>query len=145
MKKNALALEEQLCFAFYKAHKSFTKVYKTELSKLGLTYPQYLVMLVLWEEPEIVLTLSDIGARLSLDSGTLTPLLKRLETQGFITRSRNPEDEREILIELTKHGRSLQKSATGIPKKLISKTKLSATESVRLRNQVNTLVETLEQ
>jgi DNA-binding MarR family transcriptional regulator len=113
---NALALDEQFCFALYSASHAMTKTYKPMLEQLGLTYPQYLVMLVLWEQDAILV--KDIGARLYLDSGTLTPLLKRLEAAGLLTRTRDPADERQVRIELTGHGRSLRAESEAIPEQL---------------------------
>ncbi|MBW8902225.1 MAG: MarR family transcriptional regulator, partial [Massilia sp.] len=102
---NMLALENQFCFALYSASHAMTKTYKPLLDRLGLTYPQYLVMLVLWEQDGILV--KDIGARLFLDSGTLTPLLKRLEASGMLERNRDPLDERQVRISLSEEGRAL--------------------------------------
>jgi DNA-binding MarR family transcriptional regulator len=109
----ALKLENQLCFSLYSASLAMTKLYKPLLAKLGLTYPQYLAMLVLWENDGLVV--SEIGERLYLDSGTLTPLLKRLEAGGFITRQRDPGDERRVRVNLTLAGRALKTDAASIP------------------------------
>src|SRR5689334_10034297 len=108
-----LRLDNQLCFALYSASLAMTKLYKPLLDELGLTYPQYLAMLVLWERDG--LTVSDIGERLSLDSGTLTPLLKRLETSGLVTRIRDVQDERRVHITLTAAGRRMKQRAQKIP------------------------------
>ena len=108
-----LALNNQFCFALYSASHAMTKTYKPLLDGLGLTYPQYLVMLVLWEQDAILV--KDIGARLFLDSGTLTPLLKRLEGNGLLTRNRDPHDERQVRIVLTNQGRQLRKLAEAVP------------------------------
>src|SRR6201981_853252 len=99
-----LMLSNQLCFAVYSAAHAFNRIYKPLLDRLGLTYPQYLVMLVLWERDRVAGT--EIGARLHLDSGTLTPLLKRLEQAGLIKRTRSSEDERQVLIDLTAQGQA---------------------------------------
>lgn len=109
----ALLLDNQLCFALYSASLAMTKLYKPLLDELGLTYPQYLVLLVLWERDG--LTVSELGQRLTLDSGTLTPLLKRLETNGLISRLRDTQDERRVLIRLTSQGRRLKTRALRIP------------------------------
>lgn len=101
-----LTLENQLCFALYAATRTLTKAYRERLEPLGLTYPQYLVLVVLWENDG--LTVSDIGRRLMLDSGTLTPLLKRLEAAEIVRRERGREDEREVRIWLADKGRSLK-------------------------------------
>jgi MarR family transcriptional regulator, organic hydroperoxide resistance regulator len=108
-----IPLDQHLCFSLYSASLAMTKVYKPLLKELKLTYPQYLVMLVLWERD--VRRVSDIGAALFLDSGTLTPLLKKLEVQGFVERMRSKEDERQVIISLTSLGRMLQTKSQGIP------------------------------
>jgi DNA-binding MarR family transcriptional regulator len=106
-------LDHQLCFALYSASLAMTKLYKPLLEPLGLTYPQYLVMLVLWEGDGI--TVSQLGERLALDSGTLTPLLKRLEAATFIQRLRDAADERRVLLQLTATGRALRSRAGDVP------------------------------
>ncbi|WP_279480825.1 MarR family transcriptional regulator [Aureimonas sp. SK2] len=108
-----LLLDEQLCFAIYSATHAFNRFYKPRLDRLGLTYPQYLVMMVLWEEePQ---TVGSIGDRLLLDSSTLTPLLKRLETAGYVSRNRSSRDERVVEVTLTPVGRALRDDACPIP------------------------------
>lgn len=109
-----LLLGNQLCFAIYSTAHTFNRVYKPLLDKLGLTYPQYLVMLVLWERDD--LPVKDIGERLFLDSGTLTPLLKRLEAAELIKRTRSTEDERQVMIALTSRGQSLRKRPGRCPR-----------------------------
>lgn len=104
MSKDALALENQLCFAIYSASHAFTKFYKPLLSELDVTYPQYLVLLFLWQSPEARVT--DICTAMGLDTGTLSPLLKRLEKTGYIRRDRSAEDERQVVIRLTPLGQS---------------------------------------
>ena len=108
-----LALENQFCFALYSASLAMTKTYKPFLDKLGLTYPQYLVMLVLWQQDDVLV--KSIGEKLFLDSGTLTPLLKRLEASSLIERTRDEADERQVRITLTREGRALKKKAQCIP------------------------------
>jgi MarR family transcriptional regulator, organic hydroperoxide resistance regulator len=108
-----LELDRQLCFALYSASLAMTKLYKPLLDPLGLTYPQYLVLLVLWEGDAI--TVSQLGARLTLDSGTLTPLLKRLESASLVQRLRDAADERRVLLRLTPRGRSLKARAQAVP------------------------------
>ncbi len=105
-------LEKQLCFAVYATAHAFTRAYKPILDKVGLTYPQYLVMLVLWEKAE--LPVKTIGEQLDLDSGTLSPLLKRLEQTGLIKRTRDSRDERQVIVSLTPKGRSMQSEANSI-------------------------------
>ena len=114
---NRLALDHQFCLALYSASHAMTKTYKPMLDRLGLTYPQYLVMLVLWEQDAILV--KDIGARLFLDSGTLTPLLKRLEAHALVSRNRNVLDERQVRIELTEQGRALRLDAEAIPEQVL--------------------------
>jgi len=111
-----LLLDNQLCFALHSTTLAMTKVYRGLLTDLGLTYPQYLVMLVLWEQDG--LTVSSIGERLFLDSATLTPLLKRLEAAGVLTRARAIEDERQVIVTLTDAGRELKESARAVPQGL---------------------------
>jgi DNA-binding MarR family transcriptional regulator len=111
-----LALDKQLCFALYSASLAMTKVYKPLLAPLGLTYPQYLVMLALWEDD--AQSVSNLGARLALDSGTLTPLLKRLEAQGQLSRERDAQDERRVIVRLTAAGRKLKLQARRIPQEI---------------------------
>ncbi|WP_410503215.1 MarR family transcriptional regulator [Exiguobacterium acetylicum] len=114
---NPLALDEQLCFPFYAISREITRRYRPLLEPLGLTYPQYLVMLVVWEEEGQ--SLKAIGERLHLDSGTLTPLLKKLETADLLRRVRKPEDERHIQIFLTDAGRGLRTQAESVPLDLV--------------------------
>jgi DNA-binding MarR family transcriptional regulator len=108
-----LQLDRQLCFALYSASLAMTKLYKPLLEPLGLTYPQYLVMLVLWEGDGI--TVSQLGERVALDSGTLTPLLKRLEASKLVQRLRDNADERRVLLQLTQAGRALKGKAAAVP------------------------------
>ena len=133
----ALLLDNQLCFALYSASLAMTKVYKPLLDDLGLTYPQYLAMLVLWERDG--LTVSELGERLFLDSGTLTPLLKRLEALGLVARIRAVEDERRVHITLTAAGRKLKVRAAKIPGCVLSATQCSIPELVSLTQQVQAL------
>ena len=120
--KTTLPIDRQLCFAVYSASHAFTRAYRQLLAPLGLTYPQYLVMLVLWERDGI--RVKEIGAALFLDSGTLTPLLKRLEMLGLVRRVRDDQDERQVSILLTKIGRDLQEKAAGLPAELMCMTHL---------------------
>lgn len=114
----ALFLENQLCFPLYAASRLTTKVYGPFLDKMGLTYPQYLVLLVLWQYE--ALSVKEIGARLYLESNTLTPLLKRLEQKALILRNRSKSDERAVIISLTSQGKKLKDEAMSIPQKIIS-------------------------
>jgi DNA-binding MarR family transcriptional regulator len=122
--ENPLLLDNQLCFALYSASLLMTKLYKPLLDEIGLTYPQYLAMLALWEEDGV--TVSALGARLHLDSGTLTPLLKRLEKAGLLTRERNEEDERK-------------KRAADIPRKIVAATGANLPEIINLRKRLKKL------
>lgn len=131
---NMLALENQFCFALYSASHAMTKTYKPMLDRLGLTYPQYLVMLVLWEQDAILV--KDIGARLFLDSGTLTPLLKRLEANGLVSRNRDPHDERQVRIALSADGRALRAKAQEIPKQVLCASGQQLTELSRIRAEL---------
>ena len=133
----ALLLDNQLCFALYSTSLAMTKLYKPLLDALGLTYPQYLAMLVLWEQDG--LTVSELGERLYLDSGTLTPLLKRLEVAGLIARLRAVEDERRVHITLTAAGRRLRSRAAKIPGCILDASQCSLTELVSLTKQVQAL------
>lgn len=112
----SLLLDNQLCFALYSASLTMTKIYKPLLQELGLTYPQYLVLLTLWERDDV--TVSTLGERLFLDSGTLTPLLKRLEAAGLLSRQRALEDERQVIVSLTEAGWQLRQQAQTIPQEI---------------------------
>ena|SRR5688572_10845500 len=133
----ALQLDNQLCFALYSASLAMTKLYKPLLDELGLTYPQYLVMLVLWEGDGLMV--SELGQRLSLDSGTLTPLLKRLEAAGLISRLRDVQDERRVHIHLTAAGRKLKARAAKVPACVLAASQCSIPELVALTRQVREL------
>jgi MarR family transcriptional regulator, organic hydroperoxide resistance regulator len=132
-----LRIDNQLCFALYSASLAMSKVYKPHLDALGLTYPQYVVMLVLWEQDG--LTVSDIGERLFLDSGTLTPLLKRLEAASLITRTRDSADERRVLITLSPQGRRLKARAATIPGCILDATQCSLPQVRALTSQIKAL------
>ncbi len=136
-----LRLDHQLCFALYSGSLAMTKLYKPLLAPLGLTYPQYLVMLVLWEQDE--LAVSEVGERLSLDSGTLTPLLKRLEQAGLLARSRDRADERRVLVRLTPAGRGLKQQALHIPHQLACASACSLDELQALTQRLQQLREQL--
>ncbi|OSZ73037.1 MarR family winged helix-turn-helix transcriptional regulator [Hydrogenophaga sp. IBVHS1] len=133
----ALQLDHQLCFALYSASLAMTKLYKPLLEDLGLTYPQYLAMLVLWETDGV--TVSELGDRLHLDSGTLTPLLKRLESAELVTRLRDVQDERRVLIRLTATGRKLKARAARIPGCVLQATQCDLSEVLNLTRQVQAL------
>jgi DNA-binding MarR family transcriptional regulator len=138
---DALRLNRQVCFAMYSASRAATAVYRPMLEELGLTYPQYLAMLVLWEaEPR---TVRELGEELGLDSGTLSPLLKRLEALGLVQRRRSSEDERRVEIFLTDAGAGLSARASGIPQRLADAAGLTAAELDQLRETLGRLSEAL--
>ena len=132
-----LHLDNQLCFALYSASLAMTKLYKPLLDELGITYPQYLAMLALWERDGQ--TVSGLGERLSLDSGTLTPLLKRLEAQGQIARLRDVQDERRVRITLTAEGRALRDQAEAIPQCVLQSSQCSIAELTALTTELKQL------
>lgn len=132
-----LLLDNQLCFALYSTSLAMTKLYKPLLDELGLTYPQYLAMLVLWEKDGLMV--SELGERLYLDSGTLTPLLKRLEASGLISRIRAMEDERRVHITLTAAGRKLKSRAAKIPGCILEASQCSIPELTALTQQMRAL------
>jgi len=134
-----LWLSNQLCFPIYAAANAIAKAYRPYLAPLGLTYPQYLVMLVLWEKDQV--SVGAIGKKLHLDSGTLTPLLKRLESAGLLKRIRSPEDERVVVISLTAEGLKLQASARPIPRLLARDMPLSPVQAMGLKSGLEALFE----
>jgi DNA-binding MarR family transcriptional regulator len=135
-----LSLDNQLCFQLYSASRLMTKLYQPLLKPLDLTYPQYLVMLVLWEyQIGHKFTVTELGDRLKLDSGTLTPLLKRLESKHLIQRQRSSEDERQVWIRLAPLGESLKQQAKRIPEKLVCDSGIDQDELVKVRELLKTL------
>lgn len=130
-------LDNQLCFALYSASLAMTKLYKPLLEPLGLTYPQYLTLLVLWERDG--LSVGELGERLFLDSGTLTPLLKRMEASGWLSRTRAADDERRVLVHLTAEGRALKRRAASVPRELAVASGCSADELVALTRRLQQL------
>ena len=132
-----LKLENQLCFAVYSAAHAFTAAYKPLLEPLGLTYPQYLVLLALWETDG--LAVKEIGQRLSLDSGTLTPMLKRLEVAGFVRRRRDKKDERQVRVTLTEKGRILRTDAAEARRAIVCALGDSEERIQKLRHSVTEL------
>ena len=130
-------LDNQLCFALYSASLATTRIYKPLLEPLGLTYPQYLALLVLWEHDG--LTVGELGERLFLDSGTLTPLLKRMETAGWLSRQRAADDERRVIVTLTAEGRALKRRAAVVPRGLAAATGCSAEELMSLTQRLQQL------
>ena len=138
-----LRLENQICFAVYSAAHAFAQAYKPHLDPMGLTYPQYLVMLLLWERDGR--SVNEIARPLHLDSGTLTPLLKRMEKAGLVTRQRDTKDERIMRIHLTDHGRSLRERACTIPQALLCASGLELSGLTALRDEVNLLAQNLRE
>jgi MarR family transcriptional regulator, organic hydroperoxide resistance regulator len=141
MKYENLKLDNQLCFALYSATHALTRAYRNALESTGLTYTQYLVLLALWENDK--LTVKSVADRLDLDSASLTPILKRLEAAGFLTRQRNKADERVVEIKLTERGHALQDEVTNIQKRVACQTGLPADEFNQLKNSLHKLVETM--
>ena len=138
---NAMLLNEQLCFALYSTSLAMTKAYKPLLEEIGLTYPQYLAMLVLWELDG--LTVKELATRLSQDSGSLTPVLKRLEAQGLISRGRDPSDERNLSLMLTREGRALRAKGMKVNRAFARACGLTDDEMARLRQSMTQLRESL--
>ncbi|KOF21478.1 MarR family transcriptional regulator [Ensifer adhaerens] len=136
-----MKLDNFLCFAVYSANHAFTRVYKPLLEALDLTYPQYLVMVLLWDNDDQ--TVGSLGEKLFLESSTLTPMLKRLEAAGYISRVRDKADERQVRVQLTDIGRSLRQKATDVPRGLMDVMHLSAEDLERLRLEVSSLRNTL--
>ncbi|ARF51759.1 MarR family winged helix-turn-helix transcriptional regulator [Pantoea stewartii] len=137
VKAAPLLLDQQLCFALYSANLAMHKVYRKLLSQMDITYPQYLVMLVLWQQDS--LTVSEICERLFLDSATLTPLLKRLENAGLINRQRSRQDERQVVVSLTDSGWALRQQAESIPDDIQCASDCSEDEMYALKLQLNQL------
>ncbi|BAC15414.1 transcriptional regulator [Oceanobacillus iheyensis HTE831] len=131
MANDILKLDNQICFPLYAATREMTKRYRPLLEELNVTYPQYIVLLVLWETDRI--SVKALGERLLLDSGTLTPMLKRMEEHGFIQRMRSKEDERIVEVVLTEQGKQAEKQAEKIPIKFIEQTNLNEAEAVQLK------------
>nr|WP_324605047.1 MarR family transcriptional regulator [Streptomyces sp. NRRL S-1022] len=137
-----LRLDRQICFSLHAASRAFNGVYRVVLKELGLTYPQYLVMLVLWEQGE--LPVKKLGEQLRLDSGTLSPLVKRLEAAGLVRRERSAEDERSVLVQLTGEGTALRGRALEVPRRIMSATGFDLAEIVDLRARLDQLTTALD-
>lgn len=137
-----LKLENQLCFAVYAFSREITKIYRPLLEPLGLTYTQYLVMIVLWEKDGI--SLKELGSKLRLDSGTLTPLLKKLENDGNIERTRDKRDERNLIIYLSEKGKELMKEAENVPNNIACSLPMDLDGIVGLREQLKLILDQLE-
>jgi DNA-binding MarR family transcriptional regulator len=139
----SLLLDNQLCFALYAASLAMSKAYKPHLNAVGLTYPQYLVMLVLWENQQ--LSISEIGDLLYLDSGTLTPLLKRLESSNYVVRERDREDERRVNVRLTVSGKNLKKKILPLPNVILENTQCSRPQAMKLAQDLRALGDRLRE
>jgi DNA-binding MarR family transcriptional regulator len=139
-----LELDRQLCFALYAASRAMTRAYAPLLADSGLTYPQYITMLVLWQDPDQPRSVGELGERLHLDSGTLTPLLKRLTSMGYVTRSRDPADERRVLVTLTADGLALRDRLADVPLSIASCLGMDPAEGIALRNRLTELTQSLE-
>ncbi|MFF5189061.1 MarR family winged helix-turn-helix transcriptional regulator [Streptomyces sp. NPDC000345] len=140
--ENWLLLDRQICFSLHAASRAFNGVYRVILKELGLTYPQYLVMLVLWEHGE--LPVKKLGEHLRLDSGTLSPLLKRLESAGLVRRERSARDERSVEIRLTDEGAALRERALEVPRRIVSATGFRLDEISELRERLDQLTGALD-
>ncbi|WP_416975096.1 MarR family winged helix-turn-helix transcriptional regulator [Streptomyces sp. 4F14] len=138
-----LRLDRQICFSLHAASRAFNGVYRVILKDLGLTYPQYLVMMVLWDEG--TLPVKKLGEHLRLDSGTLSPLLKRLETAGLVHRERSARDERSVEVRLTDEGTALRAQALQVPRRIVSATSFDPEELHALKNRLDELTTALDE
>lgn len=141
MSYEQLKLENQLCFPFYAASRLITREYQPYLDRLGITYPQYLVLLILWEADGV--SVNDISNKLILNTNTVTPLLKRMEKQGIITRTRSGADERRVIVHLTGSGKKMKRSAASIPEKLaagIFSGEMTVDDMMKLKGQLNSII-----
>jgi DNA-binding MarR family transcriptional regulator len=139
-----LELDRQLCFALYTASRAVVRAYAPLLEDAGLTYPQYVTMLVLWEDQDRPRSIGELGERLHLDSGTLTPLLKRLASMGYLTRSRDAEDERRVLVRLTAEGLTLRARLAAVPESFLACLGMDVPDASALRDQLTELAASLE-
>ena len=137
-------LDRQLCFALYTASRAVVRTYGPLLDEAGLTYPQYVTMMVLWEDPQRPRSVGELGGRLHLDSGTLTPLLKRLAAMGYVTRARDADDERRVLVTLTPDGLALRDRLAAVPESFLGCLGLDVAEASALRDQLLALTAALE-
>ncbi|ABR32963.1 MULTISPECIES: MarR family winged helix-turn-helix transcriptional regulator [Clostridium] len=141
-KYESIKLDNQVCFSLYAASREIIKLYKPILDKFNLTYTQYIAMLVLWEDEKS--TVKDIGRRLHLDSGTLTPLLKKIEGMGLITRYRDTNDDRVVIIELTEKGRLLKDDILEVPRQIVCKANITTESAIELKRNLDELLKSLE-
>ncbi|WRP06008.1 MarR family transcriptional regulator [Rossellomorea aquimaris] len=140
--KDPLLLENQICFKIYTAEREITKLYRGLLEEIGVTYPQYLALLVLWEDGTV--SVKELGRKLFLDSGTLTPMLKRMESNGLVDRHRSVEDERSVVISLTKKGEAMKEKAACVPTRLIERLEMDGEELERLDQTLTTILGRLQ-
>lgn len=137
-----LRLDKQLCFSVYVLHREIMQAYRPILNDIGLTYPQYITMMTLWQQDNV--TVNQLGETLQLDSGTLTPLLKRLESKSFLTRTRSKEDERVVKIELTTEGRSLKEKASCVPIQILESLQMSMDDMQQLKALADKVVQKIK-
>lgn len=145
IKYDQLKLSNQLCFPVYAASRLITREYQPHLDELGITYPQYIALMVLWENDGI--TVNEITQKLILNTNTVTPLLKRMESQGLITRQRSSDDERKVIVKLTEKGKMLQEQAAAIPQKLVAglaASSMTIEELIELKNGLNNIINFLK-
>lgn len=142
-KNEVLKLENQLCFAIYACSRKLTKMYRPLLEQLDITYPQYLVLMLLWDKKQQ--TVSELGQRLYLDSGTLTPLLKRMENTGLVQRTRSKQDERKVIVKITHKGDQLKEKASEIPGKMFCQSGLSVEEFYGLKADLEKLLDRINE
>lgn len=140
--KDPLLLENQICFKIYTAEREITKLYRSLLEEIGVTYPQYLALLVLWEEKTI--SVKELGRKLFLDSGTLTPMLKRMEANGLVERKRSSEDERSVIISLTDKGMEMKEKAECVPTRLLERLDMDGDELLKLDQTLTTILNKLQ-
>lgn len=145
MAHDQLKLSNQICFPIYATSRLITREYQPHLDELGITYPQYIALMVLWETDEI--SVNEITQKLILNTNTVTPLLKRMETQGLITRKRSSTDERKVIVKLTEKGKMLESKAAEIPQKLIERladSKMTVNELISLKESLNQIINFLQ-
>ena len=141
-KYDSIKLDNQVCFSLYAASREIIKLYKPFLDKFNLTYTQYVAMLVLWEDEKS--TVKDIGKRLHLDSGTLTPLLKKIESMGLIKRYRDVSDDRVVVVELTEKGRELKEEVLDVPHEMACKINIPREDLIELKLKLDSLLKAIE-
>lgn len=141
--EDLLKLDKQLCFSVYVLHREIMQAYRPILNDIGLTYPQYITMMALWEKDD--LTVNQLGEILQLDNGTLTPLLKRLESKSYLTRTRSKDDERVVKIQLTEKGHQLKEKASCVPLQILESLQLSVDDMQQLKSLSDKVIQTINQ